>query len=192
VFSNVGEPGCGSAPCARTATAVVFGLAGVEDRLFGTHRSQIERVISALGIETIFDVGPRSRPMPCSLAGAVVISKGVLPQRAASELLRRARFGFVAYPLDVIGKSGVFAAYAAHGVVPIVFPERQSTFDGLQPSQHFLDGLRFKTDVGAEDLASMQYKLWKWYASHCVKVQAEFLDKSISHCTNAANCVKVS
>src|SRR5262249_25616277 len=27
VFSNVGEPGCGSAPCARTAVAVVFGRA---------------------------------------------------------------------------------------------------------------------------------------------------------------------
>src|SRR5262249_43420890 len=35
VFSNVGEPGRISAPRTRSAAAVVFGLAGVEDHLFG-------------------------------------------------------------------------------------------------------------------------------------------------------------
>jgi hypothetical protein len=125
VFSNVGEPGCGSAPCERAAAAVVFGLAGVEDRIFGTYRFEIERIISALGIEKILDVGPRFSSMPRTFAGAPVISKGVLPQGAVSELLQRARFGFVAYPLDFIGKSGIFAAYAAHGVIPIVLSDKQ-------------------------------------------------------------------
>ena len=179
VFSNMGEPGCGPAPCARTAAAVVFGLAGVEDYIFGIYRSEIERIVSALGIEKIFDVGPRSLAMPRTLAGAPVISKGVLPQGAVSELLQRARFGFVAYPLDFIAKSGVFAAYAAHGVVPIVLSDKQGTFDGLQPARHFLDGLRLGTSAGADDLASIQRELFTWYTSHSLKVQAEFLANSI-------------
>ena len=145
VFSNVGEPGFRSAPRTRSAAAVVFGLAGVEDRLFGIYRPDLERIIAALGIEKIFDIGPRFSSVPHTLAGVPVISKGVLPQGAVSELLQRARFGFVAYPLDFIGKSGVFAAYAAHGVVPIVLSEREGAFDGLQPARHFLDGLRLGT-----------------------------------------------
>ena len=192
VFSNVGEPGCGSAPCARAAAAVVFGLAGVEDGIFGTYRSRIERIISALGIEKIFDVGPRLSAMPRTLAGAPVISKGVLPQRAVSELLQRARFGFVAYPLDLIGKSGVFAAYAAHGVVPIVLSEKQGAFDGLQPSQHFLDGLRLGTGAGAQDLASIQRKLFTWYTSHSLKVQADFLVNSISRRPEPLNTMSIA
>src|SRR5262249_50864783 len=44
VFSNVGEPGCRSAPCARTAAAVVFGLAGVENVIFGRYRPEVERI----------------------------------------------------------------------------------------------------------------------------------------------------
>jgi hypothetical protein len=192
VFSGVGEPGRGSVPCTRTATAVVFGLAGVEDRLFGIYRSEIERIISALGIEKILDVGPRLSSIPRTFAGTPIISKGFLPQGAVSELFQRTRFGFVAYPLDFIGKSGVFAAYAAHGIVPIVFSEKQGAFDGLQPSQHFLDGLRLRTGVGAEDLASMQYELWNWYESHSLKVQAEFLSTSISELHNVAECVRVS
>jgi hypothetical protein len=179
VFSNVGEPGCGPTPCARTAAAVVFGLSGVENYVFGIYRSEIERIISALGIEKIFDVGPRWSAMPRTLAGAPVISKGVLPQGAVSELLQRARFGFIAYPLDVIGKSGVFAAYAAHGVVPIVLSDKQGIFDGLQPARHFLDGLRLGVGASAEDLASIQRKLFTWYTSHSLKVQAELLANSI-------------
>jgi hypothetical protein len=182
VFSNIGEPGCGPAPCARTAAAVVFGLSGVEDYVFGIYRSEIERIIAALGIEKIFDVGPRFSAMPRTLAGTAVISKGVLPQGAVSELLQRARFGFVAYPLDFIAKSGVFAAYAAHGVVPIVLSDKQGTFDGLQPARHFLDGLRLGTSAGAEDLASIQQKLFTWYTSHSLKVQAEFIANSIRAC----------
>jgi hypothetical protein len=181
VFSGVGEAGCGSRPCARTASAVVFGLAGVEDRLFGTYRLEMERVISALGIEQIFDVGPRLFSTPRTLAGVPVISNGALPQNAVSELLQNARFGFLAYPLDFVGKSGVFAAYAAHGVVPIVLSEREGAFDGLQRSQHFLDGLRLGTGAGDEELASIQCKLFTWYMSHSVKVQAQFLVNSLSH-----------
>jgi hypothetical protein len=181
VFSNVGEPGCGPAPCARTAAAVVFGLSGgVENYVFGIYRSEIERIISALGIEKIFDVGPRLSAIPRTLAGAPVISKGVLPQGAVSELLQRARFGFIAYPLDRMGKSGVFAAYAAHGVVPIVLSEKQGAADGLQPARHFLDGLRLETGAGAQDLAVIQRELFTWYKSHSLNVQAAFIMNYIS------------
>jgi hypothetical protein len=180
VFSNVGEPGCGPAPCARNATAVVFGLAGVEDRLFGIYRPDMERIVAALGIEEIFDVGPRFSSGPRPLAGAPVISKGVLSQGAVSELLQRTRFGFVAYPLDFLGKSGVFAAYAAHGVVPIVLSDNQGAFDGLRPAQHFLDGLRLERGASAQDLSLVQRKLFTWYMSHSLKVQADFLVNFIS------------
>jgi hypothetical protein len=180
VFSNVGEPGCGPPPFARTATAVVFGLAGIEDRLFGIYRAKMERIISALGIEKIFDVGPRLFSIPHTLAGVPLISKGVLPQHAVSELLHYARFGFLAYPLDFVGKSGVFAAYAAHGVVPIVLSDKEGAFDGLQPSRHFLDGLRLGAASCAEDLVSIQRELFIWYRSHSVRVQAEFLANTIS------------
>jgi hypothetical protein len=180
VFSNVGEPGRSSAPRTRSAAAVVFGLAGVEDRLFGIYRPDLERLIAALSIEKIFDVGPRFSSVPRTLAGVPVVSKGVLPQGAVSELLQRTRFGFIAYPLDFIGKSGVFAAYAAHGVVPIVLSDKHGAFDGLQPARHFLDGLRLGTGASAQDLASIQRQLFTWYTSHSLKVQAGFLADSIS------------
>jgi hypothetical protein len=192
VFSNVGEPGCGAPPCARTGTAVVFGLSGVEDLVFGIYRLEIERIVSALGIEKIFDVGPRSSSIPRTLAGAPVISKGVLSQHAVSELLQRTRFGFVAYPLICIGKSGAFAAYAAHGVVPIVLTETPGSFDGLQPAQHFLDGLRLRTGVGSQDLTLIQRNLFTWYMSHSLKVQSDRLVSSIERAQGQLNAVSIA
>jgi hypothetical protein len=179
VFSNVGEPSCQRPPCARAAAAVIFGLAGVEDRLFGLYRADVEHVISTMAIEKIFDIGPRFSPTPSSLAGVPVFSKGALPPLAVSELLQHARFGFIAYPFDALAKSGVFAAYAAHGLIPIIFPGRRGSFDGLEAGRHFLDGLRIDAAVNADGLALIQRHLSAWYASHSLQVQASLLERSI-------------
>ena len=179
VFSNIGEPGCGLPPGARGATAVVFGLAGVETRMFGLYRSEIERVVRMLEIKELIDVGPRNFPVPGTLAGVPLISKGNLPQHEVSELLQQARFGFVAYPLDVLGKSGAFAAYAAHGAVPVVFPDRRGSFDGLEAGEHFLDGLRLQTGISTGVLALIQRQLFTWYTSHSLQVQACFIQEIV-------------
>jgi hypothetical protein len=180
VFSNVGEPGCGTAPYARRPTAVVFGRAGVENNVYGVYRSQVERMISALGIKEIIDIGLRLSPVPRSLARASVVSTGVLPSSAISDLLRGARFGLIAYPVDVIAKSGVFGAYAAHGVVPIVFSNEDRAHDGLQSKGYFIDGLRWRADADAQDLNSIQRKLFTWYSGHSVQVQANAILNAIA------------
>jgi hypothetical protein len=184
VFSTVGEPERSSAPCIRTASAVVFGLAGVEDRLFGLYRPQIERILKVLGIAEILDIGPRGRSVPRYLGDVPIISVGSLPRLAVSEALQRAKFGFLAYPFDCIGKSSVFAAYAAHGVIPIALSNRTACFDGLEPGRHFIDGLRVNASIAGEDLATTQRNLFTWYESHSSQVQANVLSKLIMRMTS--------
>jgi hypothetical protein len=180
VFSNVGEPGRGSPPAARADTVVVFGLTGVEDRLYGSYRRQVEHIIMTLGIKKVLDLGPRLSAVPRNLAGIPIVSKGAMSRLAVSEVLKCAKFGLIAYPLDNIGKSGVFAAYASHGVVPILLSEKPDPFEGLEPGRHFLDGLRLQTRVNTEDLISIQDQLSTWYFCHSLEVQAGFIDRSIN------------
>ena len=188
VFSSVGEPGQCARPSARSATAVVFGLAGVENRLFGTFRPDLERVIATLGIKEIVDIGPRSS-VSIRFAGVPVISKGLLPAFAVSELLQQARLGFVAYPFDVLAKSSVFAAYAAHGTIPVVFAERRGSFDGLEAGRHFLDGMKPKTPINVDHLGSMQRELFSWYGTHSLPVQAHYLYQCTAHAAADASCI---
>jgi hypothetical protein len=182
VFSNIGEPGYGRPPFARPAAAVIFGLAGVEDHLYGVYRKNIERIVSIMRIDEIFDVGPRLYAVPEGLASRPVVSKGILPTQEVSDLLAKCRVGFVAYPLDFLAKSGVFAAFAAHGVVPIVFSEKAGNFDGLEPGRHFIDGLRLPSEITFEELlVTVQRNLSAWYNSHSVKIHAtitkSFIDR---------------
>jgi hypothetical protein len=150
----------------------------VEKQLFGVYRPQIERMLGAMRIEKIIDIGPRYLSPPTSVAGVPVVSKGALPAGAVSELLQNARFGLIAYPFDVLGKSGVFAAYAAHGVVPIVFATRRGSFDGLEVGRHFLDGLQ-PTTMRSHHLDGIQQRLFHWYESHSLSVQVSVIAQAI-------------
>jgi hypothetical protein len=107
-----------------------------------------------------------------------------MPSDVVGEVLQHAKFGFLAYPVDLLGKSGVFAAYAAHGVVPIVLSEKKGTFEDLEPGRHFLHGLTLEENVGADTLASIQTELFRWYASHSLDIQTEFLYRCIKEHQN--------
>jgi hypothetical protein len=181
VFSNVGEGGDELVAGKREAIAVVFGLSGVETRLYGAYRAQLETVVSVLRIQKILDIGPRTLTMPETLGGATFIRMGILSSEEISELLRKSKFGLIAYPLDVIGKSGVFAAYAANGVVPIVFSEkgRRSSFDGIRVGEQCLDGLEISDPVSSDTLEKVQSQAVAWYSSHSCKAQAESLVKTL-------------
>jgi hypothetical protein len=186
VFSNIGEPGKGRAPLQRPATAVVFGLAGVEDRIYGMYWAKLEPILSNLGVTKVFDVGPRFSSKLRALPTIPIISKGTLPASALSELLQETRFGLIAYSVEAIGKSGVFAAYAAHGVVPVVLAEKRQACDGLEPDRHFIDGLRLNADHDASSLAAVQQELYSWYAPHSAKAQTVYLHQLIRSVSDVA------
>jgi hypothetical protein len=177
VFSNVGEKHRPLAPGARGRNAAVFGLSGVEDRLYEACRADLEAVVVSLGIDKIYDIGPRSSPVPGKLGTASVASKGMLDSDEVSKLLEDSRLGFVAYPLDVIGKSSVFAAYAAHGVIPVLFSEsgRNASFDGAHPGLHFLDGHKISLSGFRDDLSTIQSRALAWYESHSSRMHANAL-----------------
>jgi hypothetical protein len=183
VFSNVGESGRGRPAVERPATAVVFGLSGTEKKIFGEYYLVIQRIVTLMGIEKIIDVGPRSSPVPGRIGRVPLISKGLLSASEISSTLKDARFGLVAYPLDFIGKSGVFAAYAAHGVVPIVLSEKLASVDDLKAKEHFIDGLRIMAGPGEDDLGSIQQSVSDWYVSHSLKVQANLIAERVTGLT---------
>lgn len=158
VFSTVGEPAEVPGFAARARRIVVFGGAGVRSRTYERFLPELARAAKALRAEEIWDVGP-PLPLPGALEGIPVRPLGVLPAGEVSEILRGSAAGFLAYPPAFLPKSTIFAAYCAHGVLPVCAWDR-----------HPADRPPYWTGDG--DPAATAATAHGWYRGHSLALQA--------------------
>ncbi len=71
-------------------------------------------------------MGPPLEGTEETVGGIPVRRHGVLPAAEVSRLLLGSLAGFVAYPAYFLPKSTIFAAYCAHGVLPVQAWRRRS------------------------------------------------------------------
>lgn len=119
VFSNIGELTQLPPQNTRKNSFIIFGGRHWTERLLIHNMRQMRRVCECLEVTDVICIGSKTQKsialdVPC-------VQLGFLPSHAASEILRQSRFGAFYYPPRDVGKSGVFAAYAAHGLVSINF-----------------------------------------------------------------------
>ncbi|NDJ16221.1 glycosyltransferase family 1 protein [Myxacorys almedinensis A] len=172
IFSNVGEVSQPQPLEKRSRRLVVFGGRGVRSRVYRQSRGALEKVCCELGITEIIDIGAKLELGLDSISGSTVTQLGVQPAREISRWLSDAIAGFVDYPIPYLGKSGIFAAYCAHGVIPIVASPHQLNEDGLHANQQFWwanhsERLEMQKGQAIADAAHA------WYQVHCLKSQAQ-------------------
>lgn len=159
-FSNVGEPEALPDYSERKPYAVCFGRAGRKEEMYQQHVKTLNSTLQSAGIERIVDIG--SPPSEASYIGlnVPVNTTGIQPVDAISTCLREASLGLLNYPLHCLKKSGIWAAYAAHGV-PAVLPAEPQTIPNLKEGEHFLRlGSARPTQ---NQLASISEAVYKWY-----------------------------
>jgi hypothetical protein len=121
VFSNLGEPADPPPYRSREPRLAVFGGPGTRRRAYAEWGEALAACCRELAIEEIWDIGPPAdrSAVPAVVAGIPVQRHGALPAATVSDLLLRCRAGFLAYPAGFLTKSGIFAAYCAHGLLPV-------------------------------------------------------------------------
>ncbi|HEX4956216.1 MAG TPA: glycosyltransferase family 1 protein [Thermoanaerobaculia bacterium] len=165
VFSTVGEPPAVPPLGARPRRLVVFGGTGARERAFGPSGSALERACRELGIEEVREIGPPLPWVPRQVAGVPVRSLGALPAEQVSRELLGAAAGFLAYPPEFLGKSTIFAAYAAHGLLPVCAAEA-----ARWPADPPL--WRPGQSAGEEVLEAIAGAAHAWYGGHSLAQQA--------------------
>lgn len=170
VFSNVGEPSFSPLLENRLPRIVVFGGSD-RRRVYLNHHKRLLRTCRALKCREIFDVGP-----PIDLVDEIknmshdidVVECGFLESRGISELLLTCKAGFVDYSRfpGCLGKSGVFAAYCAHRLVPICTQDPRSSRDALRHGQNYLLPLRSNQDLSSNELQDIADAACSWYQKH--------------------------
>mgnify|MGYP007082186571 CR=1 FL=1 len=137
VFSNIGEIKVLSELGKRKKRLVVFGGKGYRSKVYQFSEKFIKIAIEKLGIEEIVDIGPSVENCPENICGVPVISKGILESVEISQILSESLAGILNYDPYYLGRSGIFAAYAAHGVVPINSQFTDKKVDGLKAQVHY-------------------------------------------------------
>lgn len=172
VFSNVGEPDRLPAWADRSPQAVVFGSASTRQRAFDALQAH-EGLLRRIGVEAIVEVGPGA----ASTRGTATLQHhhfGRLDTDALGQLLLASQVGLLDYPSTVLGKSGVLAAYAAHGCAVLNTRPCGPNADGLVARRDYLAGQSLITTDSAS-LEAMSNRLRAWYVGHRLAQQASEL-----------------
>lgn len=174
VFSNIGEPERQTRVNGRRPVAVIFGSASTRQRVFDELPSH-EAKLRQLGIEELVEVG-NGTTTPGKRTTIALRRAARLEPAELCRLLQDSRFALLDYPSQLLGKSGVFAAYAAHGCVVLNTRKAGSDVDRLTAGSNYLS-LAAPVDAAASTVAheAIATRLVHWYADHALPGQAQEL-----------------
>ena len=132
--------------CASRKSSSAYGRLRPTRTELGIYRSPhcgvSSRVCKNLGILEIIDIGARAIQPPSHLGQIPIMCLGQLARNTVSQYLMSCRFGLLNYDVARLQKSGVFAAYAAHGVIPICIGSEATPPFGLEEDGIFCGGLK--------------------------------------------------
>lgn len=179
VVSGIGEPSEAPPYGPRERRLVVFGGPGVRGGAYGNLAERIEHAARSLDLAEIWDVGP-GEVAPRTLGALPVRRLGPLPAPEVSALLAESAAGFLAYPLGFLGKSSVFAAYAAHGVLPVCCGRPAEAADvpaGPRAGEQYWNiggyaGRNAGDAPAPSDPAGLAAAARSWYSAHSLASQA--------------------
>lgn len=180
-FSTIGEPDDTVPPLSdRAPRMIVFGGSD-RARVYQNHLKALLYSCQALGIEEICDIGKSLDLQPSDFPGVRLVQMGFQPAEAIRELMLNSLAGFLDYsrfPGD-LGKSSVFAAFCAHGLVPICSCYNPSEADGLEMHKHYLVPDPSLQNSSLIQLQTLVNNSNMWYKNHNIiqntKVFASYL-----------------
>jgi hypothetical protein len=176
VFSTVGEPAETPAAGARhPRSMLVFGGPGSRRRAYGPLLPSLAAACRALAIAEIVDLGPPCGELPARVAGLPVRALGPRPEAEVSAILLRSYAGFLAYPEAFLAKSTVFAAYCAHGLVPVCACPRRRRWRSPPAAAARLPCWEPGAAPPPADPAALAARARSWYAGHALARQAAAL-----------------
>jgi hypothetical protein len=105
----------------RLRDLVVFGRAAQRSWTYEHGADALERVCRHLRVRTILDIGPPiAGDKRATIAGTPVVRCGVLTSAEVGMKMKCSIASFLHYPISLLGKSSVYAASCAHGLIPFV------------------------------------------------------------------------
>ena len=186
VFSTLGEPAAPPPLAARRRQMVVFGSRAWREDVYTRRLADLADACRRLEIERVVDVGAPLAALPGGGLPVPLKAAGPLSAQEAGEWFAGSLAGYFSYPVPSLAKSTIFAAYCAHGMVPVTFPgNARPNTDGLAAGRHFLAEMGPRP-ADAAALARVGAQAREWYAGHRLAVHAAGVRRQMSAAVPAA------
>lgn len=193
VFSNIGEPDQVPPLAKRHQRLVVFGGRSKRLRVYQKSLAELSHTCQLLGIKEILDIGPSTGLTLSPVNGVPVVERGQLDATEISHILSTSLAGFFNYNLEYLAKSTIFAAYCAHGLLPVSPRCHALPVDGIAAGKHYW--IPDDMTTGLKDLLEVQAiadNAYAWYQTHNLSVQAKtfatYLAASVATEVGRKNC----
>ena len=181
VFSNFGEPSKIEALQCRPPQGVICGTVLRNAKQTSARKRIFEKACRYLGIEKVVFFGASEAYF--EIPDIPTERKYVLSPSAASALLLESRIGILDYPDHCLGKSGVFASYCAHGMLPVLVSSDGSAANEVRPGQHYLRTNDIDAPVSLSRQQSVASNACHWYGDHNLATTAASLAETIYRLT---------
>ncbi|MBL4869951.1 MAG: hypothetical protein JKX72_03245, partial [Robiginitomaculum sp.] len=119
VFSNVGEPN--TIPSCKKNHLVIFGGGNSRKNLYSKYKIELTDITQQLGINEIIDIGSPNPNIPQKIGACSIRSTGIISAQKVSLELSASKYAALDYDAARLGKSTIYAAYAAHALEIICF-----------------------------------------------------------------------
>lgn len=185
IFSTIGEPNSVLPSIARQRRLVIFG-GSARSRIYQNNFQVLIQNCKLLGIEEICDVGPPLELPNFPNLDIKFVEMGFRSYPEIRELLLTSLVGCIDYtPFPGnLGKSSVFAAYCAHGLVPLLTQYNPSEADDLYLNQHYLVLDSQSDGLNLAQLQIIADQAHEWYQDHTIKEIAKIFSTCILRITS--------
>jgi hypothetical protein len=174
VFSTIGEPKQVPPLAQRYRRLVVFGGCSNRIRVYQKSGLELSETCQRLKIEEIWDIGPPTGLGLSTIDGIPVVEMGSQSASNVSDILSNSLAAFFNYHLNYLAKSTIFAAYCAHGILPVSPRSHKLSIDGIIAGRHYWSPVdntqRFHN---LEELQAIANNAYAWYQTHNLSVQAK-------------------
>jgi hypothetical protein len=167
VFSNLEEPTRIQPLAERLPQMVVYGPTARSKPLQLQALRWLQKVCQQTGVQKIISFGVGSWDQHG--LSVPVENRGMLSAAEVSALLTTSQLGYIDYPLQFATKSTIFAAYCAHGLVPVLLQGDATPVDGLRLQENFITAAEFPSYLSSENgLQAIATNARRWYSGHCI------------------------
>jgi len=179
--SNIGEPEEILPLAMRHRQLVIMGQQKNRLRVYQKAQTELKQICDTLEIERIIDIGPSIDLKQHSINGVPIVEMGRQSAAKISEVLSSSIAGFLSYNPSFLAKSGIFAAYCSHGVLPINYRGNISSVDGLIAGKHYwFPSRQFAVLDSLENFQTIANHAFKWYESHSLSIHAKVFVEQIA------------